>query len=421
MRPGCPVMFALGLSLVAGTAVVPIRALAAKRVKVLKVKDPTKPYAYTIDLKLGPFAVNAKKDRYACQFVELPYDQLPTVCLRGEAPGEPPQCGLPFIGFDVRLELGASHHMILWTYEGTTDGAARFPRQIYDNPTCIADAGKDVLQLRQVILSQYRRLTGILPDGLGQLVKAIDAPDGTHRSIGLILNAHYAATGKRSRGLMKVRLLVPRAGQVRRYGTLMFGATGNLDINVPPGQTGSTTGTWGVGQTDLPFVNSPPAHDSCLILLASHAHKRLLDFVADLVRPDGTERVYESTNWAEPVLRWLIPPRFITAVDELRYTCTYDNGVQRPVKMGCEVTPGTPPGVPLSVTFPDGERGDGAPVECTSDADCAGIGTGRCVPANLVFGWSSDDEMCNLGGMFYRANIEAPPGSECDLSLVPPL
>jgi hypothetical protein len=103
------------------------------------------------------------------------------------------------------------------------------------------------------------------------------------------------------------------------------------------------------------------------------------------------------------------------------YECRHDNGVTKPMKLGCELEPGVPPGIPVYKLFADTGRLDGSPKSCTTDADCVGIGTGRCVPARLVFGFTSNDEMCILPGTYYDAVPNAPPGRECDLSLLPPL
>jgi hypothetical protein len=43
------------------------------------------------------------------------------------------------------------------------------------------------------------------------------------------------------------------------------------------------------------------------------------------------------------------------------------------------------------------------------------------VRANLVFGGSADDDMCILPGGYYDPNPDAPPGSECDVALMPAL
>ena len=50
----------------------------------------------------------------------------------------------------------------------------------------------------------------------------------------------------------------------------------------------------------------------------------------------------------------------------------------------------------------------------------AGPFTGSCVEANLVFGYTADDDMCTLPGAYYDANPDAPPGRECDLALLSP-
>ena len=41
--------------------------------------------------------------------------------------------------------------------------------------------------------------------------------------------------------------------------------------------------------------------------------------------------------------------------------------------------------------------------------------TGNCVKANLVFGFTSEDDMCILPGYYYDADIDAAPGQECVL------
>ena len=82
----------------------------------------------------------------------------------------------------------------------------------------------------------------------------------------------------------------------------------------------------------------------------------------------------------------------------------HDNGVTRPVRLGCEEEPGVPPG--KSVLEVLGAL-DGASRYCETDADCADFGTERCVPANLVFGYLAEDDMCILPGLYYRCPGDA--------------
>jgi hypothetical protein len=79
------------------------------------------------------------------------------------------------------------------------------------------------------------------------------------------------------------------------------------------------------------------------------------------------------------------------------------------VRLGCEETPGVPPGKSILDSFAGGgDPYEGASKWCRTDADCAGFGTGRCVPANLVFGELADDDMCILPGLFYECPATGP-------------
>jgi len=131
---------------------------------------------------------------------------------------------------------------------------------------------------------------------------------------------------------------------------------------------------------------------------------------------DGASHLYVSTTYNDPVTLDFWPPLVLTAGDRLDYTCSHDNGVTTPVRLGCEETPGVAPGRSI---FEQAVAGkplyDGAAKWCRTDADCVGYGTGRCVPANLVFGELAEDDMCILPGYYYDADATAAPGHECDL------
>jgi hypothetical protein len=94
----------------------------------------------------------------------------------------------------------------------------------------------------------------------------------------------------------------------------------------------------------------------------------------------------------------------------------------RPVKMGCEETAGVAPGKSIFELIVEGKfdlsgrsTQTGAARRCASDADCAGFGTGKCVPANLVFGFTSDDDMCIMPGGYYDADANG----NCDIMSFP--
>ena len=82
-----------------------------------------------------------------------------------------------------------------------------------------------------------------------------------------------------------------------------------------------------------------------------------------------------------------------------------------------------PPGVDAATALFTGHGTTGAAKRCETDADCPATDpaypgrsfTGKCVPANLVFGFTSDDDMCIMPGAWYPANA----AGSCDLSGMP--
>lgn len=391
----------------------------SKRYKVVKA-PAGKAHSHVIKLSVGPFGVGATQDREVCEYVELPFLKGLTSCLR-EKPGDPETCGLPIVGYDIRMKgSGTSHHFILWAYEGSAEGAAAFPAGIHDSKACLDFGPADSINTRQIGGSQTRRLRALLPSGLGQQVKALTGPDGTPTGIGLILNSHFIGSGEPAKGAVKIQLYVARPGSIRAYGKLIFDVLASAFIEVPPGTVRTTSGSWEVGGAVIPIVGGPPANDACVLFLTAHMHRRGVKFTTDLVDATGTQPIYQTVDYADPGQVGFIPPKLMTRGMRFQYECTHDNGVAKLLKLGCELEPGVTPGVPLWRAFLDGKL-DGSPRSCASDADCTGIGTGRCVPANLVWGFTSNDDMCILPGMYYDAIPGAPPGQECDLSLLPPL
>jgi hypothetical protein len=91
--------------------------------------------------------------------------------------------------------------------------------------------------------------------------------------------------------------------------------------------------------------------------VTGHMHKRGLRFTA--YASNGT-KLYENFDWSHPIFRHIDPPFVLAAGDYIDFECQHDNGVTRPVKR------------------------DGA---------------GN--PTTLLFGLTTDDEMCTLNGQYY--------------------
>jgi hypothetical protein len=237
----------------------------------------------------------------------------------------------------------------------------------------------------------------------------------------LLLNSHYTNPFKDTLAEVWVNVEPVDPLLVRHRARILFSQVANAFLKVPPA-TRSTAATWYACAFSTPNaicdlsgepVPDPSQTHFALLGITSHMHKRAVKFTSDLYqggarlsrgaddmtdRDDGSKHLYVSTDYTDPVNLTFWPPIVVEQGDELRYTCTNDNGVTRPVRLGCEEMPGVVPG--KSIVELLGGTG-GASRFCKSDADCAGFGTGRCVPANLVFGFLAEDDMCIEPGLYY--------------------
>jgi len=239
-----------------------------------------------------------------------------------------------------------------------------------------------------------------------------------HRYQPVLINSHYTNPFSDTMAEVWVNAETVDPAIVRHPARLLFEQIANAFIKVPPGERSSLATSLTCAFADdffCEFAGEPaPAADAfALLAVTSHRHNRSIKFVTDLFqdgaklsrgpedmidRDDGSSHLYVSTDYADPVNLTFWPPILVERGDELTYTCLHDNGITRPVRLGCEEVAGEIPG--KSVLDLLGEL-DGASRICSSDADCDGFGTGRCVPANLVFGYLSQDEMCVTLGLYY--------------------
>ena len=350
--------------------------------------DPPPPPTDGFQITLPPYTIPAREEREICEYMELPNDQPIYVT-----------------GFEMSMNPG-SHHFILYKYDGTqTD---KFPQGPVDDPACLNfGPGDGGFGYRFVTGSQVDYYTVPFPPGVGMVLQP-------HQPV--ILNSHYInhwnapATGE-----VWVNIHTADAAHIQYLAENIFDV--NLfGINVPPGMIASTNQTW--------FAPD----DLYLFSLTSHMHKRGIQFVVDKVggADNGTE-IYRSgsepNGWDDPLNKVYNPPLFMKKGEGLNYTCTHDNGAdaEHPVRMGCE---GTSKDI-FSTTYScktdadcidvnvckDGRCGNSTK-GCATSADCGPAGTGLCVPQTLRFGFTGDDDMCIMPGLFYRATpnaVTAPP------------
>lgn len=250
-----------------------------------------------------------------------------------------------------------------------------------------------------------------------------------HRHQPLLLNAHYTNPYADTQAEVWVNVTPVDAGLVRHPARILFEELANVFLKVPPGttSTGATALSCAFRDDALCQVAGEPqptAEHFALLGVTSHMHKRSHRFVSDLFAPDGSRvsrgkddmvdatdgssHFYVGTTYNDPISLTFWPPIIVDRGQELRYTCHHENGVVSPVRLGCEETPGVTPGRSiLEQSALGGNLFGGAARWCRTDVDCAGFGTGRCVPANLVFGELAEDEMCIMPGLFYPCSGDA--------------
>jgi hypothetical protein len=257
-----------------------------------------------------------------------------------------------------------------------------------------------------------------------------------HTNQPLLLNAHYTNPFADTMAEVWVNAKPVDPVLVVHRARILFEQIANVFIKVPPG-TRSEAATFlscafyadAHGAPD-PICDlggeAPPGADRFALLgVTSHMHKRSHKFLTDLFAKDGTrieraddmtdgiagaKHLYVSTEYNDPVNLAFWPPIIVEKGQKLSYTCFHENGVESPVRLGCEETAGVAPGKSiLESVLGGGGIYEGASRWCRTDADCAGFGTGRCVPANLVFGELADDDMCILPGLYYRCPDDGTP------------
>jgi hypothetical protein len=139
----------------------------------------------------------------------------------------------------------------------------------------------------------------------------------------------------------------PYQGTPEHLAQTIVDFTDMFTINVPVGTQKIQPGRWH-NLTGRPLY---------VYSVSGHMHQRGLRFTAR--RSNGTT-IYENFDFAHPIFREFVPPIVLNHGDWIDYECLHDNGVTKPVRR-----------------------------------DAFGN------PTTLVFGTTTEDEMCTLNGEFY--------------------
>jgi hypothetical protein len=380
-----------------------------------------------VRLKLGPFKIDPKRDREVCQAVHVP----------GVA-------GMEIAHWEARSHVThggvtASHHLVLYGYSGTD--STKFPKGLIDDSAGCAGFGPPDFFKARVFLSgsggeaargKWSITAASFPGDLAQVMPAAaDDPGNTW----VVINSHYFnESAKVGKGLVRLTLQLRPLDPRKRVIRQVIHGDASQGIMLPPGTKSDPAAnpiSAALRADGAPNYSTEggrnPTGDVCIFNVATHMHKRGTRFLIEYAESGQVETTLDWPDWlhagiallpslgpiaAAPNDRYPALLRAYTAENgfpELRYSCEMANGVgDREQKFGCEETPGVVPG----------SRWDGTsdpmashPKPCGKDAvNCGGQ---ACVPANLVFGPLSDDDMCILTALVYDPLPGVPPGEAC--------
>ena len=411
MRPVIVGVVAVMIAVLVGAS--PVAAKKAKDEKLIK-------------LKLGPFKIEANRDREVCQALKVP----------GVA-------GLEVSHWEARSRLSnrgvtGSHHLVLYGYSGTD--STKFPAGLEDDPGCSGFGPPDFFKARVFLsgsggenrVGKWSVQAASYPGKLAQVMPS-SKDDPTNSWV--VINSHYFNNApKPAQGLVKLKLWLKPLEAGKRVVRQVIQGDASKGIMLPPGTKSDPANNpiasaWRAdgAENDQTEGGKNPSGDVCIFNLATHMHKRGTRFLIQYAENDQVETTLDWSDWLHagvvliPSLGPISSPvnerapgllRAYTAENafpEIRYSCEMANGVgDREEKMGCQETAGVVPGVPWD-GIGDGTGGHAKP--CGKDAaNCDGQ---PCVPANLVFGPLSDDDMYILTATVYDPLPGVPPDQAC--------
>ena len=330
-------------------------------------------------------------------------------------------------------------HFLVYHYAGERlDELAAAAGRVIPSRGCLDFGPVDRDRRQLIVSSQSAQSRNALPAGVAlRLAPAPAAPGGAPDGVAFILDGNWSNSSTRTRYISAEAILRgPKRGSVRRLAQPLYETSAEQGLAVPPSQLLSTEDTTTALNGGVDAWR--PATDACVVTLAGHMHRRgrfigvdLLDGNGMIANPPGgvpnplvanRDHFFGMFDYTDTGLLVLATPQLVRAGEGLHYACWSENGVRRPLRLGCEETVGVPPGSPLGAPAggpakPCDEAGPDSP-DCPAQ-DPAYPGktfTGSCVTANVNAGSSPDDEACALTGAYFDANAGG-----CDVSSLPPV
>lgn len=381
--------------------------------------------ARSLKLRFPRFAIPPGASVEACFVVRLP----------GSTP-------VDLVGWTTRQHVTRDVlpvHFLVYHYTGERLGElAAVAGRVIPSRGCLDFGPVDRDRRQLIVSSQSPQSQNALPAGVAlRLAPAPATPGGAPDGVAFILDGNWSNGSSRTRFVSaEVILRRPKRGTVRRLAQPLYETSAEEGLAVPPSELVSTEDTTAALNGGVDAWR--PAADACLVTLAGHMHRRgrfigvdLLDGNGMIANPPGgvpnpfvaqREHFFGMFDYTDTGLLLLASPQLVRAGEGVHYACWTENGVRRPLRLGCEEVNGVPPGSALGTpgggpAKPCVQAGPGSPDCPPLDAAYPGRSfTGSCVTANVNAGSSTDDEACVLTGAYFEANAGG-----CDVGSLPPV
>jgi copper type II ascorbate-dependent monooxygenase-like protein len=249
-----------------------------------------------IQVRVTPVTIPAQSEREICEIVTLGNRRAVDV---SEITAVTPS-----------RSTAVTHHLAIFDYEG--GGPVDVPPGVpFDSVGCLGVGGQEVSPILAFV--QQPRQTIRFPSHVGLRIPPAQR---------VMLNLHYINSGPEPVTVdAAVNLRAARRGAVTHH--VRSFQLGTLNIFVPPGKSGSATGSWAT-----PFPMN-------LVWLSTHSHKHTQSVDVDLVRQGvvGGE-VLRTVRYSEPTVQTYADPLRLAAGDGFRWTCNYRNDTGIPLTFG---------------------------------------------------------------------------------------
>src|SRR5216117_898942 len=236
-----------------------------------------------LQVRLSPITLAPGSEREVCQLVTLPNRKA-----------------MDASEITMAMPSGAtytSHHFAIFLYQG--ENPAGIPSGPFDRVGCAGVGDQIVSPILAFV--QRPRQTIRFPSGVAVGL-------GPHQR--LLLNSHYLNGSSEPVTIdVAVNFFAARKRTVRHH-TRSF-QLGTLNIDVPPGQTGSASASW-LAPAELPMN---------VVWLSTHSHKHTQSADVDLVRQGvvGPQEL-ETRVYSEPTVNLYPTPLRLEAGDGLHWT-----------------------------------------------------------------------------------------------------